>query len=439
MQVTGMGSGLDVNSIIEQLIEADSVKLKNLETKEKTLEIQLSAYGSIKNKVDNLNAAISTLSNSSNYTSRKLELSSNASIKATLNGKPEVCSYNISIENLASAHKLSSKGFASIDTQLSTTGSLKISSGNNNFTINIKSDDTLQDVKKAINDHDDNHGVTASILEVNNMGQQEFRLIISTNQTGVDNTIYFENEIGDLLTNFDLTHEISAAQNAKINFDGFTIYSQNNSFNNVISGVNFTATSCDNTKTTLSISDESTDISSMVTDFVKSYNDLLSTLGTLGSYSDGALHGDTTLARIKALLRRDIAPLLTSSGIITQEKSGSLSVSHDNLNTKIATSNEAVIELFTNSSIGIAIQMQNVISNLTTKDGVLSSRTKSIDNAIHSVEQRVEKEKNHLDVLQESYRKQFSSLDSLLSNLNATSDYLTNQLSNFQYNNRGRK
>ncbi|MFS2017710.1 flagellar filament capping protein FliD [Massilia sp. CT11-108] len=79
-------------------------------------------------------------------------------------------------------------------------------------------------------------------------------------------------------------------------------------------------------------------------------------------------------------------------------------------------------------SQGYAYQLTNLATSFTGKDSVLNSKTDGLNASIKAVAKQRDAFSDHLTQLEAMYRKQFTSLDTMLQSMQSTQSYLTQQL-----------
>jgi flagellar hook-associated protein 2 len=178
-----------------------------------------------------------------------------------------------------------------------------------------------------------------------------------------------------------------------------------------------------------------------VDDFVKGYNTLVDAIKQLTSYNSttrqgGALLGDSAVRNIVEQLRRTITAnvgsgtfeSLASIGVTTQ-LDGKLATKAADLDAAFESDFDAIGTLFAAEEEGLALKLDAVLAPYLAADGALDNRTSGLRSTIDSITDRREALASRLTALQERYTKQFNGLDGLLSQLQGTSSYLNQQLS----------
>src|ERR1043165_9616906 len=133
----GIGSGLDINSIVAQLMTLEQRPLTALDTKEAQYQAQLTAYGSLKGALSTFQSAVAALATPDKFSTVRATVADSS--VATVNASTATDgTYSLEGQTLAKAHKLKSTTFNSTSTAVGT-GTITISSGtynNDTFTLN---------------------------------------------------------------------------------------------------------------------------------------------------------------------------------------------------------------------------------------------------------------------------------------------------------------
>ena len=186
LTASGIGSGLDINSIVSQLVAAERSPVETrLNSKESLIQARLSAFGSLKSALTNFKASLSTLKNPESFTKRSATVGDPTVFSATTTATAAPGTYSVKVEQLATSHKIASQAY--------TDSATSVGSGELNFTINGESfsvavaegADSLAEIRDAVNSAAGNSGVSASIIN----DQDGAHLVFSSTKTGVENAI----------------------------------------------------------------------------------------------------------------------------------------------------------------------------------------------------------------------------------------------------------
>lgn len=317
----GTGSGIDIAGLVAQLMAAESQPaLLRLNTKEARLQADLSAIGTLKSALSQFQDSVKALNDLEVFQTRRAISSDKDLFSVSADTTAVASSYSVEVTQLAESTKLLSGNFSS-ETELVGTGTLDISLGAETFQLTIDgSNNTLEGISAAINGAEDNPGVAASIINVDDgSGGTVSRLVLTSDKVGAANTIDIVATDDDALDGFDLAQlntanltSIQVAQDAKIKVDGQTATRDSNSFSDVITGVSFTLNKADvGVVETLKVSLDTANVKAKVNTFVNAYNSLADTMKQLSAFdpetgSAGALQGDSLLRGAQSQIRQTL-------------------------------------------------------------------------------------------------------------------------------------
>lgn len=387
----GMGSNLDVNTIITQLMALERRPVTALDRKEAAFQAQLSAYGSVKSAMSSFQGAMSTLASLTRFQGYTANSTDTSIVAAGAANSAVGGSYSIEVTALAQAQKLTAAGQASTTDAIGSgsattltfdfgtisggtfnattgkyTGAAFTSNGSGTKTVTIDStNNTLAGIRDAINNAQT--GVTATII--NDGSGLPHRLVLTENSTGLDKSIKISVS-GDATISSLLAHNPAAtqnlsetitAQNAAFKVDGIAISKTSNTVTDAISGVSLILQKTNaGSPIKVTVAQDTTQITSAVNAFVKAYNDVNKTLSDLSAYNastkQGAiLNGDATVRSLQSQIRSTLASGLTGlSGSYTSlpqigvsfQKDGTMAVDATKLQSAIDSHPQSIGELF---------------------------------------------------------------------------------------------
>ncbi len=382
----GVGSGLDVNSLIDKLVAVDKQPLVNLQQQEAGYQAQLSAFGSLKGSLSTLQSAMQNLSTVSSFQKVSADVGDTTLLTASATSSVAAGTHTIDVQQLAQAQHLRSTTFADSTTSIGT-GSLTFEfgtydSGANTFTLNpdqsahtitiAPGSNTLSGIRDAVNAAD--IGVSASII---NDGSGDV-LVFSSQDSGTANSLKVTVDDSDGTDSdgaglsqlaYDPTAaagsgrnlgEIVAAQNASVVIDGITVSKSSNTISDALEGVTLNLLKAGAGPTTLTIGNDTDAIQAATQKFVDAYNSFTTTLKNLTAYNADTkvaapLQGDSTALSIERSVRSVLslsvayAPGKTAAlpdiGITLQDD-GTLAVDNTKLQQVIQDQPELVGKLF---------------------------------------------------------------------------------------------
>jgi flagellar hook-associated protein 2 len=443
----GIGSGLDIEGLVAQLVAAEAEPVNaRLNVKENELQSELSAYGTLKSALTSFQSSVTSLEGSTAFQVYNATSSNDSTFTVTAGSTAAAGNYDIEVTQLAQVAKVRSADFTDSDEVIGT-GTLDITLDTDTFQITIDgTNNTLANIRDAINAASDNPGVTASLITVDTGTQ----LLLTSNQTGASNTITVAAVDDDGLDGFDLTRLDTASLvtvqpplSAIIEVDSQVVTRDSNTFSDVISGVTFNLAQADpGTIETLTVATDITAMKEKVEGFVTSYNVLVGIMKGLSNYdvSTGvasALNGDSIVRGIQSQLRQTLFSGVSGGAFsnltelgITLDDTGSLVSDSAVLNDKLTNNLADVEQFFTSETEGLAQAFTTALSGYQDADGILDFRTESIQSRLDGIDDDRDTLTRRMDGLEARLRSQFIAMDILVAQLQSVGSFLTSQLAN---------
>ncbi|MBA6414943.1 flagellar filament capping protein FliD [Colwellia sp. 6M3] len=459
---TGIGSGLQVSEIVDAIVGAERAPFEGrLNRRQAAITTDISAVGALKGALESVADAIDNLASADKYQQRVTSGSDSfVSLSSTKNA--EVGSYSINVDQIATPHKLVSDAFGS--SEAVGEGTMTLSSGSESFDINVSATATLGDIRDAINDSLDNTSISATIITDDN-GQH---LVLTSKETGLANaitvTVAEVAQPGDILgpdntdkvglsrlaydTGATNLTEVREAKDAQITIDGsLVVTNSTNEFVDAIDGITITAKKAHDVNDDPSIaitSENNSNIKLGLEEFVTSYNalvDLSKQLGQSGESSAGPLAGDSLLRGVMSKLRQELSSSFSSTGGdsltlnqlgVRSDRFGKFELDTDDLDAQIALNVDGVQNFFVGSdeTPGFAASLKTLTEFYTESDGIIQGRIDSKNSQLSKLDDEREAFTRRIDALEARLFSQYNAMDLLVSNLNATSSYLQQQLDN---------
>lgn len=458
----GTGSGMDLSTLLDQLSAAEQTRLTPLTTQQTSYKAKLTAFSVLQSALAKVETASAALKKADTLTSTAVS-SSNTAFSAVTDSAASAGNYSIEVTNLAKSQSLLSKEVANTTDKL----------GNDNATrtititqpgkktpteISLTSDQTsLAGIRDAINKQET--GVSASIMKADD---NTYYLALTSKDTGTQAEMTVSVTGDDTLNDFlnytpgstggsgAMTQKV-AAEDAKLTVNGVAIVRQSNTITDAPQGVTLTLKALTKTDEPeqLSITRDATATKAAVQSFVDAYNSLQTTFASLTKYtaveqgkdqstSNGALVGDGTLRSIQTQLKSQLASsqagdvkTLASMGI-TQDVNGKLVIDSTKLDAALKDKPNGVTSFFVGDAetTGFATQMDNLLNTaLDTSKGTLKSATDGINKSLKNLDTQVTATTASITATIERYKAQFTQLDKLMTSLNSTASFLTQQFS----------
>jgi flagellar hook-associated protein 2 len=470
----GLGSGLDLNSILSNLRNAENLPLQAIQQRQTSYTAKLSAYGQLQSALSSLQSASSALMKPALFQGVNASSSASGVLSAKAASDADTGSFAVNVTKLAQAQSLAAAGVASTSTAIGN-GRVTIEFGTisgvapdvnghynsatftpdatrtaQSITIDA-SNHTLTGIRSAINANSA-LGVTASI--VNDGGASPYRLVLTSKTTGEKSSMHITVDDGlggagdpalTSLLAYDATavtqtqQETSTAQDTKATVNGIAVSSATNSIKDAIAGVTMTLASTGSS--TVTVAKDTASVTSAINAFVSAYNGLQNMAASLSAYnvenkSGAALSGDSTLRNIQVRLR-SVLNTPQSSGTMTMlsqagvsfTKNGTLQVDSTKLGKALDTDLDGVMKLFSgvSGSGGFGTQVSSLIDGFNGTNGLLKAAQTGVTSTLKELDKQFSDTQARINATMERYQTQFSRLDTLVSSMKQTGNYLTQQ------------
>ncbi|MFI8751702.1 flagellar filament capping protein FliD [Vreelandella lionensis] len=451
----GVGSGLDLTGLLDQLQAAERGKLEPITLQKQQQQAKISAYGQLQTSMNAFQDSLAKINDSALYQSLSANVRGDA-IKATATADALPGSYRVEVSKLATTGSLASSRVTTSDTDtaldLQGATAIQLTFGNSDTVkIDLAADSSLTDIRDAINANKDS-GVNATII---NDGTG-YRLALSSKTTGADAAIAsfsFVDAAGITVTGpfAEDAATKQAGEDAALTVNGIAISSAKNQIEGAIQGVTLNLAE-------LSIADGGTATSTVnverdtlkqreaISGFVKAFNDLKGTIGKLTSFNGdsetaGELVGDSTVRTIESRLRSVLTGSVAGSELstlnqlgITLQRDGTLEVDDDKISDLVANNPQALSDFFVGSDgDGLASQLDSTVERMLGDNGVVKLAISGAESRVKSLDERYERMEKTIEGTISRYRTQFGQLDSMIAQMNSMSSYLTQQFEALDY------
>lgn len=438
----GIGSGLDLESLIEAFVTAESVPTEiRLQEKEDRVKTELSGIGSFKSALSTFQTAAEKLESVDDFSEQTVNVS-NDDVSVSTNGFATNGSFSINVIQLAEATRLQTGDFTDSSTTVGA-GSLTFSSANGDtFDVAIDASDDLSAIRDNINEASTNFGVNVTLV---NYDGGTF-LSYSSSETGTDNALTVTTA-DPALSALATTTESNSAQNGIIKIDGNTVTSSTNEFKNNIEDVTIVANQVTvSGAASLNISQDTSVASTLINDFVAGYNAMVDNLIGLGAPVQGRLAFDPDVRSMKSQLSNIVTNTMSSIsgdfnslgsiGVLVNAEGkleisavgiGTMDSGADQLKNAITNNLDEVGAIFASTG-GVVSQITDLIGSYNDSDGSLTQRQTALNLDLTGITEDYETLEARLRNYEDTLRSRFSFLDSTVASFNATSSFLTSAL-----------
>lgn len=450
----GTGSGIDLESLVKGLVSSQrDAKAAAFDKKIEDLSVELSAIGSSSSAVSEFKRAVRQLNDPTLFNKRMAEVKQPDSgdvIDIKTNSSAMSGRYSFDVLQLAqgSRTELLSGIYKSADDVITELGGrINFTAGNETFTVEVEKGTTLSELANLIAEAKDNFGVSTSLIDT---GLGDMRLIIMSDKMGVGNDLFLTSEenpvnpadslnqvMSDAPKLDDLTRNListQTAQNGIIQIEGTQIQSENNSFNKAVAGLNIEALAPTDSTVTADIVYDKESVKEAIGTLVESYNQMINTFNGFTGMN-GTLQGNSLLRGLEGSLNNTLNKSFSGDGQFTSlydigirlNNSGELTVDDFKLDEALTSGFNNFADMFSGEE-GIATAFEQTLKPYTGSDGLFRMTQDSLQEQIAGTEDDIDSFEYRMEQYEKRLRKQYTALDSSLAEINASGDYLRNQL-----------
>ena len=468
----GIGSGLDLNNLVSQLVSLQRQPLQQMDVNARKLQGQVSSYGQIKSLFSGLQDAANKLNNVSLWSAAVATSSNAATVGVVAGTNPAVGSYEVTVQKLAGGQTAASAAVFSAATDLVGAGTLTIERGSWNEAVNdftakigatavdviVTATDTLADVRDKINAA--NGGVRASLVT----DASGVRLALRSTETGAANGFRIGSSDADpggiARLAFDPEAGIGgmglmqAAVDARATVNGIVIVSASNELAGAIEGATLQLKAESATPVTLDVRTDTGSVKAAMKTFADAYSALArfitdQTRYDPGSKVSGPLQGDSSVSGMQQQLRQVMNtvsgastkfPRMSDLGLELQ-RDGTLTINSTKLDAAVADLPElrkamSGSDTLDPSNNGFARRYATLAQQVLAVDGSVSTRTDGLRKRITMIDDDKQRLNDRVDLFQQRLVAQYSAMDANVARLKSINDYVTQQLAAMSNSNR---
>ncbi|XQS17138.1 flagellar filament capping protein FliD [Citrobacter telavivensis] len=455
----GVGSNLPLDTLLTNLTTAEKGRLKPITQQQSSFTARLTAFGTLKSALEKFQTANTAL-NDANLFKSTTAVSNSTDLTVSTTAGAAAGIYKINVTQIAQAQSLrttttvTDSKAAQGDDSAERTLIIKQDGKEKPLEIKLTKDQTsLVEIRDAINNA--NGGVTASIVKLKD---DDYQLVLTSSETGVANKMSISVSGDEKLNQFisfnnpdvvgNNVEQIVEAKDAELNVNGIDIVRSSNTVTDAPQGItlNLTKEVKDVTVTVTKSNDKAT---TAIKSWVDSYNSLVDTIGTLTKYtsvdpgaeeqstSNGALLGDTTVRTIQTGIRGQFSAsandgkfqTLSQMGITQDGTTGKLKIDDEKLKKALSDNTVDVQQLLVGDGkeTGITTKVASLVKGYLADDGIIDSAQDSINTTLKKLTKQYLSVSASIDDTIARYQAQFTQLDTMMSKLNNTSGYLSQQ------------
>ncbi|MDE2371899.1 MAG: flagellar filament capping protein FliD [Burkholderiales bacterium] len=472
----GVGSGLNLNAIVTQLVAVERQPLTQLQSQAATLQTKLSDFGQVSSLMSTLQSAATALGNPALWKQTSAVSSNSNAVSASGGNGTNPGNYAVTVQQLANTQTVASGttyasasalvGSGSLTLQLGswngTNTAFSAKSGTSATTINIGATDTVQSVADKINAA--GMGVTATLIT----DATGVRMALSSQSSGAANG--FRVDAADSDGNNTDSAGLSAlaydpasgangmaltqsAADAKATINGIAVQSASNSLGTVVNGLTLTLSQVTATPVNVAVTQDTSGVTNAVQALVSAYNGIANYLGASTAYNAstqvaGDLLGNSTANNLQQMLRNTLSASTGASSVFKTLTDVGLQFQRDGTikldSATLASAEQNLPELqkaFTTASLsnpgnnGFATNFNSLARNVLGPGGLVTNQTASLQTQLTANGTAQSTLNDHVAAYQKTLVAQYTALDKQLASLSALSSYVTQQLNALSGNN----
>jgi flagellar hook-associated protein 2 len=442
----GLGSNLDVKSIVSQLVALEKKPLDNLKLQAATVQTKISAFGQIKSLVSTLSDTLGKLTSVTGWNAVTATSSNSTAVSVSAVGGTLPTTFSVEVSALAKAKATASAAVLPVGGAIGQ-GTLTFARVSGTpVNIDVTATDTISDVASKINGSSSD--VTASILS-DVSGE---RLLLRSKATGLVGgfTLSVADIDGNNADALGLSRLVvgttvtTAAADAAATINGIPVTSSTNAFTSSISGVTFNALQITTAPVEITINKDTSGVKKNIDDFVSAYNAINDILNEATKYDPatkgaGLLQGDSTALGLQNSLRNALQSVTTGSSVftrladvgITQQRGGNLSVDSTKLAAGLANTDE-LKNMFRSTGggagDGIAVKIKAVTTSLLSSSGFFQTKDASLKLALAQNAKNQSQVNDHVTKFEANLNARYTALDAKMASLNAINAYVSQQV-----------
>ncbi len=474
-------TGLDTETIIQELMKVERRPIQALEARQGVLAGRRSAWDSVTQRLNSLTAKISPLTRPGTFDSKSVSITNPSVISVEVSDSAAVGTYDIKVVSLADRQILQSGFFEleSLEEAAGLSGSLYLKGDE----VLVEATDSLNDIAGKINAMHAGFGATVIRTGSSTTGLSQFRMVITASKTGTAEQLELAHlgidpqnpgglslwkDLGVVLETPDSPdivqlNQVQAAKDATFQLNGVTVTRAENRITDALQGIAIeilasgdkpgdTESAC-----RFTVSPDNQRVVNELKAFVEEYNGLIEVVKKHTAWDPqtkkgGLLIGDTLLQRllheIRGLIFRHIDQGLPgfcfvgeiglSTGALGSfSRDGKLSFDESKLREALARDREAVARFFgarasaEGADEGIFKVLEDTVGRYTSTGGRLPLRKKELELQDRDLARRIEEKQRTIDLRLNSLKRQFTALEMLIFKMNGQSAWLAQQVASF--------
>lgn len=440
MNVLGLGSGMDLQGLIDKLINVEKKPILMKQMQKIQYESYYTTFNSLESKITKLSGDVSSML--TDLTLQNASVSDENIASATVTGSPDTGIHNITVNTVAKGQTwLSNPSESSLTNNIISTSSgvFKYKIGSNEYTINLDNNTlsndptTMQEFVDAINSNDS--GLQASTI----YDGSGYVIVLKTAEGTTNDLTIVQNDTD--LTFGDSGNPNVASSDATLTIDGVSVTSPSNTLDNNISGLKIEIK--DKGSFSVSVNTDYNALSDDMQNIVDDYNDMMDYISKNSGYdkdkniADAFFCNSTVQSIISKLNSIFMGKYGTDSSSVSYMLDLGIDIGDDGklsfdsskfiqaLSSNFDDAKKTLSETKTGADDGFLNTLHDTLYNLTTTNGDIELEKNYLQNRSDSIQEQIDAMNKQLDQERTMLTMTFAQMDEYMGTLKGQSDYMT--------------
>lgn len=424
---SGLGSGLDTNAIVRQLVAIERLPIQTLQSRRGTEQRRLDLVGQLGDLVKTLQNRADDLSTPEKFFAFTASISDENAAGVTTNSLAEEGTHTLDVQRLAAIDRWAFDAVASRDVNLTSEANEQISFkvGTTDYTLTVDPDNSSLDQLAGQIEDMTGGDVDASVVNTGTESSPSYQLVLASDASGEEGRItdIFSN-IGqtgaggdspltiaysapDTEGNATSANNITVGNDALAVINGLTVRRSTNSFSDVLVGITIDVRALtESGEATITIDPDRAAVRSQIDSFVNAYNEVVDFINQQNTFTPGEgedagttgglLFGDSLLGNVRRSIRSalfDVDPSVVAADTegfstltlvgIQQDRDGKLSVDSTTFDEKFTENLPALMDLFADTdgfdNGGAEPNTPEYYQDTTADGGLMNQLSRAID------------------------------------------------------------
>ncbi|WP_456363803.1 flagellar filament capping protein FliD [Priestia aryabhattai] len=416
MQIFGLGSEWDTKTILEAELNVLKLRQKPFETKKSDYESEKQTWTALQTSLTNFNKIVAGLKDL-NTSGKSVGISEEGFFTASATGAALDASYSVSVQQLATKHRVMSDQVAEGALNIDETVQL------NGKDLSLTADMDLKAVAKAINDG--SYGVDAVVL--NN------KLVMTSKSSGTTNAIKFSDspawETLGLTQEGVVKNELQEAKGSIFTINGIQMTSDVNTYSG-IDGLTFNFSKETTSDIEVNVSRSADQMVEKTTAVVNAYNSMIGNINALGG-EKGVLQGQGIPRNLKREMNNLLFSVNNSGSMLydlgitlnKEAKNGTLTFDDKKVRDMYNTDSQKVQDMLTGND-GFSGKLYKVIDNYGKTSGLVQTEINGLTNRIQRIQDTLDRYDAQFEQQKESMIQKYATFETMMNSMSSQSDYI---------------